>query len=628
MTKILSNSIVQLPTDLISGVTTNSIEDRSSFFSSEEPVTWTGTELIFTKDIVYHIVNAKSGTATAHTIPKANSPLQLLTDGAKAWIVIDRTIDEPALTFTTGATIPAQSTAAGAKDIIVFGHRIDAASAGYLHLPFHKQVLNPGQTVRLGASGSGEGSGGAGGELVDLRFRAQLVDSFTDLLDGKTPTDISLSPLKTQKALHSIAKAYFRFSYDARWTVTGTGMSMTLSGAVVYQSPYVLSVGDVLIVGDEVRAITQVSPLLIESAFSVDPVAADCCVSQCIHTVDLNDFDNGGLGIAMNTQFTDDVSSILVGYEDSLADLVTIPALGTLAHVAFSASGDGADWSTKRIRPLDLSVQATELSVPTPGANLYIRFFANKVASYGQVNLLGFKAFWHKEYAEQAGVYMNEAFANLADGHYQNCAHSVVAGKSRFTFTFDYSRGLNVGDVSGSALEVFINGQQIPRFEYGVNATDQAYFKEINGNTIELDIDYTVTGLQMMFKVPRPVIDSRTENTTRITALENNAYPIPYTLTVAGTGWTTTQATGIPYRLSDGTWRMRFNISGTTPSVSIVTVAITGASAAYAQAIAAYGSQLANASITGANIYGYRSSVGTDWYFSGDIALSAVPSFV
>ena len=157
-------------------------EDRSAYLRSDLPVTWTGTQLIFSSDIVLEVVNTKSGTVTQHTILASASPLSL-SNGQSAWIAINRLSASENVTLQTGA-VPAQSQAN--KDVFIVARRQDASSVGYLHLPLHKQVLEPGQTVRLGASGAG--TGGANETLETLKNR--FLDSPFELL---TPNIFSVN---------------------------------------------------------------------------------------------------------------------------------------------------------------------------------------------------------------------------------------------------------------------------------------------------------------------------------------------------------------------------------------------------------------------------------------------------
>lgn len=144
----------------------DSQEDRSAYLRSNDPVTWTGSQLQFTSDIVLEIINTKSGTVKTATVLASNSPISL-SNGESAWVSIDRTLTSENLTvYLSGTTpIPAQSQAN--KDIIVLARRQDNLGEGYLYLPFHKQVIEPGQTLRLGASGAG--GAGVSEEYLNLK---------------------------------------------------------------------------------------------------------------------------------------------------------------------------------------------------------------------------------------------------------------------------------------------------------------------------------------------------------------------------------------------------------------------------------------------------------------------------
>lgn len=133
-------------------------EDRSGYLRSSDVVTWTGTQLEFTQDLVLELINTKSGTSTVHTVALASSPI-VLADGESVYVLIDRTAASEALTLVNSGVTPIPAQTQANKDIFVLFKRIDAGGAGYVHIPFHKQVLEPGQTVRLGASGSGSGAG-------------------------------------------------------------------------------------------------------------------------------------------------------------------------------------------------------------------------------------------------------------------------------------------------------------------------------------------------------------------------------------------------------------------------------------------------------------------------------------
>lgn len=157
----------------------DSQEDRSAYLRSDQPVSWSGAALTFSTDIVLEIINTKSGTVTTHTVTTAgNSPLALV-NGESAWVSINRLSASETLTLNKSGTTPIPAQSQANKDVIVLFRRQDALGAGYLHIPLHKQVLEPGQTTRLGASGSGSGSGG---NSILETLKNHLIDSIFNLL--------------------------------------------------------------------------------------------------------------------------------------------------------------------------------------------------------------------------------------------------------------------------------------------------------------------------------------------------------------------------------------------------------------------------------------------------------------
>lgn len=175
------------------------------YFRSDQQVTWTGSELQFLDDIIFETVN-RAGTVQLYTVDVADSPLTLA-DGEYLYLLIDRTLNSQTLSFVQSSTIPAIP--AAGTDLVIFAKRVDALGAGYLHLPLNKQVLEPGQTVRIGASGSG---GGAGDSMIS-RFddRLALTDwNFYTPNVFELDKDTKLDPSSTGE--YSLIDKNFKFS--------------------------------------------------------------------------------------------------------------------------------------------------------------------------------------------------------------------------------------------------------------------------------------------------------------------------------------------------------------------------------------------------------------------------------
>lgn len=364
-----------------------------------------------------------------------------------------------------------------------------------------------------GGSGSGSSTGSGGGELADLPYAGKVLEVF-NTPDGTTSVDISAG--KTDVSLYDSSTGLFRLAYDAGKTVTGTALVMVLSSAPAFT----IKKGDMLVVNSEARAVNVVTSqtvFTIESAFSVNPATATCCISQTVHTVDLNNYTNGGLSFSVASQYAGNIDEIMYGYWDSATLGDIIPDFGLAPVIALTASTDLTNWTTTRTRVTSLSQSVTPVTCTTSNPNLYLRFFANKTSGSGFVNLLRYKVFFQKLLSQTAGALYYTAFARPTSSIAQNCTVSLVGGKTRFAFTFPYTRGLNSGEASGSVLEVIANGQIIARYTAGVTDNAQAYFNEINDNTIEMDTDYSTSGIDFQFKVQRVgIIDTNSLNTNKI----------------------------------------------------------------------------------------------------------------
>lgn len=125
------------------------------FLRSADLVTWTGTQLEFTSDIILETLNSRSGQTKLYSVLTANSPIALA-NGEILYVTIDREAASSSVSPSIASVMPTSSSEN--LEIVVLAKRIDANSQGYLHIPLHKQVLDPGQSVRLGASGSGNAS--------------------------------------------------------------------------------------------------------------------------------------------------------------------------------------------------------------------------------------------------------------------------------------------------------------------------------------------------------------------------------------------------------------------------------------------------------------------------------------
>jgi len=364
-----------------------------------------------------------------------------------------------------------------------------------------------------GSGGSGTGSG-VGDDLNSLRFRASFTDVFSE--SSTTATSAVASSLTT--GVYDTSKQLYRMSYDASKTVTGTGTSMTISGT----PSFTVAVGDILVVGTEARRITaiptQTTPT-IEAAFTVDPSAAACTLSQVVHTNDVRAHTENSTGLSIASQITDSVSTYMLSYKDSSTSGDTIPDVPGAALIAFSATADSSSWSAVGSRVTGITVDEPVRTLPTSGSQFKARFFAAATSGTGAVNLLDYKVYLHEDTGVASGNTYDMAYCLTSGaGTEVNCSVASDSGKTRVTTTWNFALGVNAGSPTGQ-IEVFVDGKKLPRYIDAVLTPDGSYL-ELSSNTIELDSDYSSFGLSVEIRKPVPVIDVTNQNSSAITGIQ------------------------------------------------------------------------------------------------------------
>lgn len=367
------------------------------------------------------------------------------------------------------------------------------------------------QWTDLDTGGSGSG---AGDDLNALKYRVSFSEDFSDPLTESNT--INTTAGRTDSTLYSQTNTLFQLSYDAAKTVSTSSTTATLSAT----PSFTVKAGDMLIAGGIAKRIATVNSqtsYVLESAFGSNLLAGTAaCVSQAVHTVDLNNY--AGDGLAPSAAIATTMNEVLVDYEDSTTSADTIFDIGT-PHVGYSTSVDGTTYSAAQSKPSLLSTTLEPVTFTAAGSNLYLRFFANKTTGTGSVNLLGFKAYFHAQATTTNGNLLNQAYC-ISDGTGVeiNCSVSTVALKTRIALAFTYLNGINLGTANGQ-LDVFINGQKIPRY-VDATITPSASYTEIDSSTIQLEDDYSSLAYSIEVIKRVGVVDTSTTNTARIAALE------------------------------------------------------------------------------------------------------------
>jgi len=359
-----------------------------------------------------------------------------------------------------------------------------------------------------------DAAGSSGGvDLLDLDYKAIIIDDFKDISDANGTIDISAN--KTNATIFDGTNGLYKLSYDASKTITGTGLNMVLSSA----PSFTIKKGDVLIIGEEVKEIDIVTSQLIFSilsAFTTNPTALACTVSQAVHTKDLNDVNDGGSGLKFSQIFSTTIDKLLVMYADTLTLNDSIPDLG-VRNIGYSVASVASTWLNKRTQS---QINDTQYSVSplTNTSSIFVLFFANKTSGTGTVNLLDMTVAFHRR--ESSVLIPTQSVAYTRNSFSQNCVHTLFGGKSRLALNFAIPMGDNAKP-NGQPVVVHIDGKKIPLRVVGLTDDTQAYFTFINASLIELDIDYTNSGLEIMVEVVQSIVDQSTTNTGRILELEN-----------------------------------------------------------------------------------------------------------
>lgn len=196
-------------------------EDRSGYLRSDDPVSWDGVNLSFTSDVILEFINTKNGTVGQHIIAMAQSPITIA-NLESAYILIDRTDPSEACTVVLSGTTPIPAQSQANKDVFILFRRVDVGTDNFLHIPFHKQLIGPGQTIRLGLAENDTAAGIP--PLFVQEAPAGAVDGSNDTFTlTHTPKNVASVEvhIDTLKVIES--------------QVTVVGTTVTLSGAAIPQ---------------------------------------------------------------------------------------------------------------------------------------------------------------------------------------------------------------------------------------------------------------------------------------------------------------------------------------------------------------------------------------------------------
>jgi hypothetical protein len=402
----------------------------------------------------------------------------------------------------------------------------------------------------VGGTGSGVGSNFPyNDDLITTLFRAKITDTFTEPASA-TASTIDGTANVTNATFLASAPMY-QLQYDASKTIAAgtTTTNIVLNSAIT--SGYTAAVGDMVIVGTgtvapiarRITAVVTPNTVFTVEAFPTAPtVSAQVTVSQAVVTKNLytSNFDGDSLSVTYSAAA---FQEILVDYEDSTGATNTTFDIASAPVIGWSASNDlGTNWSTVGVRPtLQTTTANSSFLAASSSSGLNVRFFANRTSGDGTaspINLLTYRTYLLKDSTSSYGS-QNSAIgftdSPTTSSVSVNCTITTVGGKTRITLNFQYAVGVSSGSPYG-ALDVYLNGQILPRF-INSTVTPDASYTEVNANVIDLDQNYGTVNLAVEVIQRVTVTDTNTQNTTNIASLQANANARNYVINGALDFW-------------------------------------------------------------------------------------------
>lgn len=450
-------------------------EDRSAFLTSDQVITWTGTQLEFLDDIILQFINTKNGTLTNHRILVADSPI-VINNGDSIWVSVDRTDVNQTLTVNNSSVTPIPAQNQANKDVFILFKRIDSTNDNLklLYIPFHKQLLTEGQTTRLGQAGGG-------GSVVKATFLDPVSTtlptgvSYTAdgvaAVNGDTVLFTNLSAPADNNKIYKIGGVGTSITWQIQRLFNGfaaptSGDSVRLQKGDMFAEQLALFNGTVWHINDKVRYFNGTD--FWEQSSLMTTTLADNTTDN-IFTIGATGSENVIVDYSILRSGIKEVGTLLVTHD------------GTNASYANSSTGLGA---TGVSFSADINAGNLRVRYTTTAASASATFkFTVKRWSDGAGGPSGVPS-----YTVNTNNIVAAAFV-MSDnsGTPVNCAAAYLSsGKTRVDLNFSYLLGRNSGSTSGD-LDVYVNGQRIPRFISG--ATVDAYYQEIDSDTIEFYTD-------------------------------------------------------------------------------------------------------------------------------------------
>lgn len=313
-------------------------EDRNVFLTDGGLITFTGTELQFTEDLNL-VINQKISGASPQIISLGSVDRAFSATNTMLYAVIDRSLGTAVVT-ADATTLPAVN--GTNQEVFLIAKRIDAGD-GVQRIYFRNgTAMDVGQTIRLGASGTGE-EGSAPEPMQGYQWRE---DSAFNIIP--TSADSKVNVAYGTNATYSAGDKMWRLSCDKTKTVTvsaGTNLQINLAPS------FTVVAGDIVYMTSGARSgqwrriltVTSQTNFTLDAAFSGGNAAAadTLMVSQAVWIKDLVNFGDPTEENRARDSFAGNIEMIGVDYYDSLTLADIEGDVHRAPRIVLSAANEG-----------------------------------------------------------------------------------------------------------------------------------------------------------------------------------------------------------------------------------------------------------------------------------------------
>lgn len=313
-------------------------EDRNVMLTDGGLITFTGTTVQFTEALNL-VINQKISGAVPQIISLGSTTRAFSATGRIMYAVVDRTAGT-AIVTADATTMPA--TTGTNQEVFLIAKRIDAGD-GVQRIYFRSgMAMDVGQTVRLGASGTG-GEGGSSEPMPGYLWRE---NSSFDIIP--TSTDSKVNTTNATNATYSAGDKMWQLACDKSKTVavsSGTGFQPNSA------SSFTVAIGDIVYMTNGARlgqwrkiaTVNSQTNWVLDSAFSGGDasVGNTFMVSQAVWTKDLVNVGDATEKTRARDMFAGNVNQIGIDYFDSLTAADTDGDQFNASRVVLSASNSG-----------------------------------------------------------------------------------------------------------------------------------------------------------------------------------------------------------------------------------------------------------------------------------------------